>query len=332
MNDIETDGHAKRFQFRSFNGIRRGRIYRLCAVSWGWWKHQWQGSRLVKILMAVLLLYFVLTNLLMLSLIDMKRQANPDLTNTDILRVVLLQLVRGVVSFQTEFYASGEVSESFMFSLGGLSILFCTFMVLIGSGLIADDVSNKMTDIYFSKLERYDYIIGKYGAFMIFGNIVITLPSILEFFLLFVGIGKINFISVFPLLFQVILITEVFIVIYASIFLSFSALTQRKLYAGITAFMFIFITNMVIPTLAFASEGEINLAILFDILSLLLISSYILEGVTDLRYIAGKEFYSLNLVSGSGIDSWIIMGALAFYVGVGLLVVSAQVYWKRAKN
>jgi hypothetical protein len=167
---------------------------------------------------------------------------------------------------------------------------------------------------------------------MIFGNIVITLPFILEFFLLFIGIGNIDFISALPILFQVILITELFIVIFASIFLSFSALAKRKLYAGITAFVFIFTTNMVIPSLAFASEGEINLAILFDILSLLLISSYIVEGVTELRYIAKREFCSLNLASGSGIDSWIIMGALAFYVVLGFLIVSAQVYRKQATN
>lgn len=73
------------------------------------------------------------------------------------------------------------------------------------------------------------------------------------------------------------------------------------LYSNIKRFF-----NLILE-IAFASEGEIILVILFDILYLLLISSNIIEGVTDLCYIARKKVYSLNLVSGTGIDSWVII-------------------------
>jgi hypothetical protein len=301
-------------------------------VSWGWFIHQWERSRAVKILMGFLIFFLVLYNLLMLSFIDMKRQTNPDLTNNALLKGVLLQLVRGIVTFQTEFYASGEGSGPIMLSFVGLSIFFLMFMVLIGSGLIADDISNNITDIYYSKLDRYEYIIGKFGAFVIFGNIVITLPFILEFFLLLVGIGSIDFISAFPVLIDVIIISELFIMTFASIILAFSAITNRRLYAGITAFSFIFITNMIIPPLAFAVEGEVNLVILLDILTVLLISSYIVEGNTELQYVFKREFYELNLASGEGIERWVVLGALSVYILLAFLIVTIMVYWRHAKQ
>jgi ABC-type transport system involved in multi-copper enzyme maturation permease subunit len=205
------------------------------------------------------------------------------------------------------------------------------FMVLIGSGLIADDISNNIADIYYSKLERYEYIIGKFGALIIFGNIVITLPFIIEFFLLFVGIGGIDIFSALPVLMNMIIISELFIVAFASIILAFSAITNRKLYAGVLTFAFIFITNLIVPPLAFTTEGEINLAILLDILTVLLISSYIVEGSTKLQYVFKREFYELNLASGEGIENWIILGALGIYVLLGFLIVTLMVYRRYTK-
>jgi hypothetical protein len=259
------------------------------------------------------------------------KQVDSNLSNTEIFEGVLLQLVRGVVSFQTEFYGSGKGSESIMMTYTGLSLFILAFMVMIGSGLIADDISNKTLEIYYSKLEPHEYILGKFGAFTIFGNVTLTLPFILEFFLLFIGIGEINFIQSLPLLINVIIITELIIFTFASIFLAFSALTNRKLYAGLVAYMFMFASNIIFPPLAFVSKGEVNFVILLDILSVLLISSYIVVGSTDLQYISGREFYNLNLASGQGLESWIVLGALGIYFLVGFLIITLTVYGRHRK-
>ncbi|UCG02802.1 MAG: hypothetical protein JSW11_02195 [Candidatus Heimdallarchaeota archaeon] len=329
MSGTDSGTFARRFTFRPFDGIRRGRVYRLCAISWYWWTHQWKRSRAAKILMVILIFFFILTNLLLFSFIEMK-QVDSDLSNIEIFEGVLLQLVRGVVSFQTEFYGSGEGSESIMMTFGGLSLFILAFMVMIGSGLIADDISNNTLEIYFSKLERHEYIIGKFGAFVIFGNITLTLPFFLEFFLLFIGIGGIDLVQSLPILIDVIIITELIIFTFASIFLAFSAVTN-KLYAGAVAYMLLFISNIIIPPLAFVSKGEVGLVILLDILTVLLISSYIIVGTTDLHYISGREFYDLNLASGQGLESWIVLGALGIYFMIGFLVVILTVYWKHRK-
>ena len=329
VSETDSGTYVRRFAFRQFEGIRHGRVYRVFAISWYWWTHQWRRSRAAKILMGILIFFFILINVLLYSFIEMK-QIDSDLSNAEIFEGVLLQLVRGVVSFQTEFYGSGEGSESIMMTYTGLSIFILAFMVMIGSGLIADDISNNTLEIYFSKLEPHEYILGKFGAFVIFGNITLTLPFILEFFLLFIGIGGIDFTQSLPILVNVIIITELIIFTFASIFLAFSALT-RKLYAGLLAYMFIFSSNIIFPPLAFVSKGEVGFIILLDILTVLLISSYIIVGTTDLKYISGREFYDLNLASGQGLESWIVLGALGIYFLAGFLIITLTVYGRRRK-
>ncbi|MHA2253927.1 MAG: hypothetical protein ACXAD7_26475 [Candidatus Kariarchaeaceae archaeon] len=342
MSDPNSGTYVRKFSFRSFEGIRRGRIYRLWATSWQWWTHQWNRSRSIKMLLGVLIFFFLITNLFLLSFKDMML-LNPitgepaidpvtgePVTTNDLLEDNLLSLVRGLVTFQTEYEATDDGGETESFSFGGLSIFILILVALVGSGLISDDVSNLTTEIYYSKLERHEYILGKYGAFLIFGNLIIVLPFILEYILLVVGLGNIDLIESLPVLIQSIAITEVMVITFASIVLGFSALTSRRLYAGLTSFMFLFVMNMLTPALAFTGE-EVGFQILFDVLSLLLLASYIITGTTEVTFNAFGHPKIINLASGSGLESWMVIGALGIYVLVGFLIVVYQVYWRHAK-
>jgi ABC-type transport system involved in multi-copper enzyme maturation permease subunit len=339
MNEGHSDAYVRKFSFRAFEGTRKGRIYRLWATSWQWWTHQWERSRAVKILLGFLIFILVMTNLFLLSFKDfMLNTINPQtgeqITTNDLLEDNLLALVRGVVTFQTTFSSESSGGGEMMMSIGGLSIFFLILVALVGSGLIADDISNQTTEIYYSKLERHEYILGKFGAFFLFGNIVIVLPFVLEFFLLVAGLGEISLIQAFPVLIQSILITEIMVLTFASIVLGFSALTSRRLYAGLTAFMFLFVMNMIIPSLAF-SGGEVGFQILFDVLTLLLLTSFIITGTTEVIYYPHGETadisYVIDLANGSGIESWMVIGALAMYILGGFAIVVYQVYRRHAR-
>lgn len=339
MNEGQSDAYVRKFSFRAFEGIRKGRLYRLWATSWQWWAHQWERSRAVKILLGFLIFILVMTNLFLLSFKDfMLNTINPEtgeqITTNDLLEDNLLALVRSIVTFQTTFSSESPGGGEMMMSIGGLSIFILILVALVGSGLIADDVSNQTTEIYYSKLERHEYILGKFGAFFLFGNIVIVLPFVLEFFLLVAGLGEISLIQALPVLIQSILITEIMVLTFASIVLGFSALTSRRLYAGLTAFMFLFVMNMIIPSLAF-SDGEVGFQILFDVLTLLLLTSYIITGTTEVIYYPYGEEAGvsrvIDLANGSGIENWMVIGALAAYILLGFAIVVYQVYRRHAK-
>jgi hypothetical protein len=160
---------------------------------------------------------------------------------------------------------------------------------------------------------------------------MITLPYVLEFFLLFIGLGEIDFISVLPLLTHVIIFTELINITYASIILAFSSLTGRRLYAGLTTFMLLFIANMIVPSLAFAQGGEVGLQLLADVLTLLLVSSYIIDGESIIQLDLLGRTHSLNLADGVGIESWMILGSIGLVIILGISIVIIQVFRRHSE-
>ena len=328
----ENGAYVRKFQFRPFSGFRRGRIFRLWATSWHWWIQEWRRSRAVKILFGFLIFTFILTNLFMFALKDIMLAADPNLTPNGLLERTIEDLLRSIVSFQSSFETSDTDVNGMGTSMevGGLSIFVLIIVVLIGSGLISDDLSNDTIEIYYSKLEKHEYLLAKIGAFLLAGNTLITLPFILEFILLVVGIGNVDIIGALPILVWVIVFSELIVITYGIILLAFSSLSKRRLYTGLTTFMMFFLISMIVPNLA-VQNGEVGLAILFDVLSLLIIISHLWEGTTIFEYSSFRDTVLLNLQDGLGIEAWMIYASLGLILLAGLAIITIQVYWRHNK-
>jgi len=327
-----SEAYVRKFAFRPFDGTRRGRFYRLWTIAWHWWIHEWKRSRAVKILISFLIFTFVIMNMFLFFMKDVMIAMNPDLTTNDLLEDNLLTMIRGIVSFGISFIVeTDDGASSAEFNFGGTSIFILILFVMVGSGLIADDISNQTTEIYYSKLERHEYVFGKFLAFFIFGNIVLTFPYVFEFFLLVIGLGNIDLISALPILVHVIVFTEIITVTYSAIILAFSSLTNRRLYAGLTTFMLMFTSNMIISSLAFSGGESAGYEIFLDVLTLLLLTSYILLGITEVDYYSFRGLQTIHLTDGVGLENWMIIGVLGLYILLGFLVVIYQVYWRHSK-
>ncbi|MHA2294147.1 MAG: hypothetical protein ACXACK_18460, partial [Candidatus Hodarchaeales archaeon] len=131
-------------------------------------------------------------------------------------------------------------------------------------------------------------------------------------------------------LIQVILFTEIITITYSSIILAFSSITDRRLYAGLSAFMFLFVINIIVPSLAFTGD-EVGMVILFDVLTTLLLTSYLLTGTTTVEYQSLRGSFMLNLTDGVGVESWMVLGALGLVILLGFLIVVVQVFWRHSK-
>ena len=320
------NAYVRQFSFRPFSGVRKGRIYRLFQTSWSWWIQEWKRSRAIKFCFGFLIFFLLISNIFILQFKNFMLIPGSGITPMDLLEDTLKNLVRGIVSFHTSFSSGRQSDNELSFQSNGTSIFILLLFVLLGSGLIADDLSNQTTEIYYSKIEKYEYIIAKIVAFMIGGTLLITLPFAVEFVLLYIGIGNIDFFTALPLLFYVIVFTQIIIFTYCVIFLAFSSLTKRRLYAGLTAFMLFFIISMIAPYLAI-QEGEMGFAILFDVLSLLSIISYLLDGVTYIPLTTSDGVASfLNLNDGTGVETIMVYGMLGFILLLGLSILIYQVY------
>ena len=87
---------------------------------------------------------------------------------------------------------------------------------------------------------------------------------------------------------------------------------------------------MIISSLAFSGDSA-GFEIFLDVLTLLLLTSYILLGTTKVDYYSFRGLQTINLTDGVGIESWMILGVLGLYILLGFMVVVFQVYWRHSK-
>ena len=90
QTEKKNDAYVHRFSFRGFSGKRRGRLYRLFAISWQWWVHEWKKSKAVKVLFWIQIFILVITNLFLLAMKDYILYADPNTTTTQMLENTII--------------------------------------------------------------------------------------------------------------------------------------------------------------------------------------------------------------------------------------------------
>ncbi|MFX0125106.1 MAG: hypothetical protein ACFFAE_15855 [Candidatus Hodarchaeota archaeon] len=312
--------YVRKFRFRPFEGTYRGRIWRIWTVAWFNMTHQWHRSRIFKILIFFTLFILIIPNMFLLSGIGDLLEVN---TTNEILEDHLWGTVRDFARFQVMIVSETETDPTFD---TGYSIIMLIGVVMMGAGLISDDLKYKVSEIYDSKIDRSEYLLGKYGSLLIFGNLFYTLPCVIEWILLIVGIGSgVNIVAALPVLFGVILFTETLTLVVSSIILVFSSLTQRRLYAGLFAFMFFLSSTIVVQSLT----GHLDIfhpLMYLDFFTVISVFSYILAGETSVIYYASETkgiVFDLTGIAGT-----LVVPMIGFFIVGGLLITSYRIMWR----
>lgn len=246
-------------------------------------------------------------------------------TPNEILEDHLWGTVRDFARFQAMVTSIDETDPTFD---TGFSILMLIAVVMMGAGLISDDYKYKVSEIYDSKIDRFEYLMGKYGSLIIFGNLFITFPCVIEWVLLIVGIGGlIDFIAAIQVLCFVILFTEVMTLVLSSIVLVFSSLTQRRLYAGLLAFMFFLSSTIIVQALT--GQTDVFSPIMYlDFFTVLSVFSFMLAGETSVIYYSSEaEGIVFNL---TGLAGTLVIPAILLFIVGGLLLCGYRVIWRNS--
>lgn len=244
-------------------------------------------------------------------------------TANEILEDHLWDTVRDFARFQVMITSIDETDPTFD---TGFAIIMLIVVVMMGAGLISDDLKYKVFEIYNSKIDRTEYLLGKYGALLIFGNLFYTLPCIIEWILLVIGIGgAVDILSALPVLFGVILFTELLTMVLSSIILIFSSITQRRLYAGLFAFLFFLSSTIVIQSLS--GQGDSFKPIMYlDFFTVISVFSYMLAGETSVLYYASEtEGITFDL---TGLAGTLVIPMIVLFIIGGLLISSYRVVFR----
>ncbi len=321
---MSDEAYVRKFQFRPFEGTYRGRIWRIWTVAWFNMAHQWHRSRAFKILIVFTIFILIIPNMFLFVGIDAQLETK---TANEILEDHLWGTVRDFARFQVMITSPDETDPTFD---TGFSIIMLIGVIMMGAGLISDDLKYKVSEIYDSKIDRSEYLLGKFGSLLIFGNLFYTFPCVVEWGLLIVGIGgAVDIITSLSVLFGVIVFTEILTLVLSSFVLVFSSLTQRRLYAGLFAFMFFLSSTIVVQALTVQTEVFTPIMYL-DFYTVLSVFSFILAGETSVIYYSSSpEGIILDL---TGLAGTLVIPSLVLFIVGGLLISSFRVIWWNSQN
>ncbi|MHA1968584.1 MAG: hypothetical protein ACW964_12355, partial [Candidatus Hodarchaeales archaeon] len=303
-------------------GTRRGKIWRIWSIAWFNLSHQWNRSRMVKIWLSFIAFILILSNLM---LFIGPSYLLPTGSPNEILEDHLWGTIRKFVRFQVLIATPDEIDPVFD---TGYSIFMLIGLIMIGAGLISDDKKYKVLDIYDSKIDRKSYLTGKYGTLILFGNLLFTLPCILEWVLLIVGVEGIDLLAAIPVLIGVILFTEILILVLVSFVLTFSSLTNNRLYSGVLAFAFFLSISKVISGFIGVTDTFTPLMYL-DFFTVLSVLSFLIQGEKSVVYYDSTGGIDFNLLLDlTGQAGVLLLPFLGFFICLSLLICYYQVVWK----
>ena len=319
---MKDQAYAKKFEFRSWNEARRGRAWRIWSVAWFNLTLQWKRSRFLKLIMVFIIFILLLSNLWLLNNINILLET---FTPNEVLENHLWGTFRKFVRFQVLITSPSELDPVFD---TGYSIFMLIGFIMMGSGLISDDLQHQAFELYDTKINRIDFLLGKYGALLLFGNVLFTFPCICEWFLVVIGVPQVDIIQAIPILLGIIIFTEVLTLILTSIILAFSSLTQKRLFAGVFTFGFLLLTSKVISALVGLSDTFTPIMYL-DLFTVLSVFSYLITGEKSVIYydtsVTGVDF-SL-LIDLTSLAGSLVLPFILFFLFLGFLICTYRLVW-----
>jgi ABC-type transport system involved in multi-copper enzyme maturation permease subunit len=275
--DILDDTYVRKFELQPFAGSRQGIPWRIWTISWFNFQYQWNRSRALKIVVALIFFLLLLSNIMILF---GPYSSGITLDPNTVLEDHLWGNVRKFVRFQVLIAAPDEIDPVFD---TGYSILFLIGLILMGSGLISDDRKNRMDEIYDSKINRYVYLLGKFGSLVLFGNVLLVFPSLIEWVLLLVGIEGVDIIQALPTLIGVIFFAEIVILSLTVVILSFSSLFNSRIYSSILVFGFFLAITSVFSS-GIGNNQAFTPLMYLDLFTVLSVFSFLLQGEQSVIY------------------------------------------------
>lgn len=247
--------------------------------------------------------------------------SNPN----DVLEEHLWGTVRNFVRFQVLIATPDETDPMFD---TGYSILFLIGLILMGAGLISDDRRNLMDEIYESKISRRTYLFGKFGSILLFGNLLLVIPTIIEWGLLIVGISNVDIMEAIPVLIGVIVFAEIVVFVLSLVVLSFSSLFTNRIFSSILVFGFFLAITSIFASFVVNNQSFTPIMYL-DLFTVLTILSFLFQGEqTVIYYDISDEILVQIPLDLTGDAGFLIFPFLFVFISINCLLCYMRVIWR----
>jgi hypothetical protein len=224
--------------------------------------------------------------------------------NDELIRDSLNGFISNYLSFGDGFIVSTTEVMSLGFSMN-LGVLLIAVFGIAGSSLFADDISGKVIEIYLSRLQKKEYVIGKIGAIILYINIFVMIPLLVMgiFFVQALGMNHLEYLGFF---WGIILFSLLSSVILGLFILSLSISVEKRTYANLIFFL-TFIFGSIIGLSIAMSDFENELLFLISPSNFLVLLSYVCLGDLNLGYRGMGGMAPLVLNDGVGLEAWHVL-------------------------
>lgn len=310
------DTYVRRFGFRKFTGIRQTRIYRIITVAWFNLLETIRRSGFTKFLLVIMLINILLQDVISIMIFSFVPLSMFDMTLNEAFRILYIDSTLGSISLINRVSSPEMGFLSFVsITSAGTSVMWLLLISIVGGGLIADDRLYRTTEVYFSRISRYEYILGKLFSLLIFSSLIVTFPAILQYFLLAGGL-RVSSLAHLDLLFWGIGFTLLSALILSLLILALSSFTKRRSIATMTLFIAALVMSGFYSGFGGWNQSESYL-LLLDFIGCIALSGALLLGYEEVSV----NGWTVNFYNGIGVEGYMVLEIVAWVFLLGVLAI-----------
>ncbi|MFX1442769.1 MAG: hypothetical protein ACFFHV_05090 [Promethearchaeota archaeon] len=323
QNDPISPDYLQKFTYRLYDGKFQPRWMRVLYLIRFELISTWRKSKFAKYLMVVILVFSFF------SILGAARLRSIEIEDGEgkvVVRDALNESIASYFAINLSFILSNP--DGITYGLGrGLGMLLLIVIGLAGSGFFADDKYGKVIEIYLSRLEKREYLVGKVGAIVIYINIFVLIPLIITGVLFVQSLEKDHekFIDFYT---GIILYSVLCSIILGLFILVLSIFVEKRAYASLIFFL-VFLFGNIIGIAIVYDNLDNEFLLLVSPTNFLVLLAYVCLGDYDLGvWDAKKEKYiGLNLNNGIGLEYWHVF-LQAFLLILVFSLILAYKIWK----
>ncbi|MFX0062495.1 MAG: ABC transporter permease subunit [Candidatus Hermodarchaeota archaeon] len=235
------------------------------------------------------------------------------------------QIEIGIVQLATNIFEQAEFEDTANIRIGleiiiGLSgFIILALIAVLGGGLIANDRRNRTLDLYLTRIRPQDYIIGKFLAIFSISASLMLVLGILQI-VAFGMLQNLDLIAHFDLVLSFLALVLVAAVVYSSLLLAFSSLTDQSRYASIIFYVGLIGLNYIISTI----ESLINPVALWETRKGYLSLFSPLDVLEQFGMLLRRRLVEISIV-----EPWMIIAALGVMVALSWAIIINTLVFKR---
>ncbi len=294
----------RKFGYRRYEGSVTGRKSRIFSLVIFEVKSTWHRSTFGKVLLIILMVINFIT---LTVTVGSSQQIITDLEGQQkkVIRDALNRFVANYISFRGDYIRSGT-HETGLRMNPPVAILLIALVAIAGSGFFADDRAGKTIEIWLSRLQKREYVIGKIAAILIYINLFLMIPILVVGALNVQAIKETSHLEQWDYYLGIIIYSLIASLIMGLAILSFSISVEKRQYASL-GFFLVFILGTVFVQLLIIQDRTNEFLLLLSPTHFLVLLAYVSLGDFSLGIGDGRPEEFL-LDDGSGLEYYHVIG------------------------